>query len=791
MPPLPGFRLSPGRLPAVQAGGIRSRVTGWWDMARLAGGPAAAMLAVAALVLPAVLLTSQGAALAAAAAAGQAASGQAASGRAQAGQQQSPAPVSIAITGMTPQWAVPGSTIKVSGSLRNTSRQPESHLTVQLFGSVSPVSSLAVLQEDVSQPYSPADAALSDASWHLPGQLAAGASANWSIHVPGSVLGMTAFGVYPLAAQAQTAVGTPLATTTTYLPYEPAKKGAYAGTRPAPAQIAWVWPLIDTPLLNEPWQSDCAGPQASALAQSLSSGGRLSGLLEAGRTVAGHNITWAVDPALLANVRALTTCHSSEPRWARAASAWLTELQAATAGQPVFATPYGDPNAVALADAGHGGDVRLSFQLGRDLAGRILRRSMSPAGTAGTPPALTQAAGMAWPAGGVPGYPALENLAIVDGVGTLLLSSSAFPAGQPTVTRTLDGGGSYMNLLLASDSITRLLGSAGSAPGSGFAAGQQLLAETALLAGQGSPEPIIAAPPHRWDPPAGLAASLLAATALAPWLSSVSLPSLSSARNIQAGAAPAGSVGKPSVSRSQLRKLTALSGLIAQLESIRAQPDADLYFALFAVESSVWQGKSKATARAMLAALTHRIAREQQSVRIFAESRITLGGLKGSVPVSIDNSLGYAIKVKLQLQYSQASGVRIAPDPQGLVTVPMHTAETIRLHVQAQEVGSTTVTMGLVSGSGQPLSAVTSRMTIQATQVGVLGMIIFAAALGVFLIASAARAVRRGRPVPAPDQPVNDKAADDHGDEGGAGHAEPDTVMAERTELGTAGTPGP
>ena len=37
-------------------------------------------------------------------------------------------------------------------------------------------------------------------------------------------------------------------------------------------------------------------------------------------------------------------------------------------------------------------------------------------------------------------------------------------------------------------------------------------------------------------------------------------------------------------------------------------------------------------------------------------------------------------------------------------------------------------------------------MTIQATQVGVLGMIICAAALGVSLIASAARAVRRGRP---------------------------------------------
>ncbi len=144
------------------------------------------------------------------------------------------------------------------------------------------------------------------------------------------------------------------------------------------------------------------------------------------------------------------------------------------------------------------------------------------------------------------------------------------------------------------------------------------------------------------------------------------------------------------------------------------------------------------------ATLTTRIAVQQQAVRIIAEKRITLGGLKGTVPVSIDNRLGYAVRVQLQLQYSQANGMRITADPQGPVTVPPHQTKTIRLQVQATQDGSTTVTMFLASG-GQPLG-VPQRMTVQATQVGVLGLIIFAAALGIFLIASAARAVRRGRP---------------------------------------------
>jgi hypothetical protein len=148
------------------------------------------------------------------------------------------------------------------------------------------------------------------------------------------------------------------------------------------------------------------------------------------------------------------------------------------------------------------------------------------------------------------------------------------------------------------------------------------------------------------------------------------------------------------------------------------------------------------------------------------------------------------VKVQLRLQYSQASGVRITADPPGPFTVPADTARTIKLRVQAVNVGSTTVTMQLVTQGGQQISG-SQRMTIQATQVGVLGMIIFAAALGVFLIASAGRAVRRGRPGTGPDQPSDDERANDHPGAGSAERPEADTVKAERTELGAAGKPGP
>ena len=97
----------------------------------------------------------------------------------------------------------------------------------------------------------------------------------------------------------------------------------------------------------------------NGLAASLASGGRLSGLLAAGTsTPAARSLTWAIDPALLADAATMTkpyrvgstpTCAARGPDTASpAAAAWLAGLRSATAGQPVFVTPYADADVAAL-----------------------------------------------------------------------------------------------------------------------------------------------------------------------------------------------------------------------------------------------------------------------------------------------------------------------------------------------------------------------------------------------------------------------------------------------------------
>jgi hypothetical protein len=776
------------------------------------GRALAVWLTLAAIAMPAALLASQDPALAA-------------TGRRVAQNQ-----VSVAITDMTPQQAAPGTTITVAGTVTNSSRQSISNLSVELLASRMPVSTSTELRPGSTDPDDPATTPVPGGSWEAGGPLQAGGTARWSVRVKANSIGMTTFGVYPLTVQAQTAQ-LQLGATTTYLPYVPARKGADGKSIPAPAKIAWVLPLIDKPLLDQPWQRSCAGTQARALAASLGSGGRLGELVAAGGDPTGtvdaysaatgsgqaaqdravrsqqtqslssyDGVTWAVDPALLANVKALTTCGSLQPRWAAAARSWLAELRQVTAAEPMFLTPYGDPDVAALADTRLSGDVKKSIDLGQDIGQQILHRNLgSPPATVSSAGAQSEAAAIAWPPGGIAGYPTTEPL-VANGVQTLLLSQSALPAEDPTVLRVLNDVGGYLNILLANEPLTRLLSAAGSAGkstagpatgGSAFATAQDFLAQTALAAQQNQPgAPIIVAPPQRWDPATGLTTELLAETASAPWLSPVSLTSLTAAKHIPQVPSSAFADSAARLGKYQLRKLAAADGGILQLDNMAAHPDSRLFLAVATIESSAWQGRSRKTARAMLRTVMTKIGQQERGVQIFAEPRVTLGGLKGSVPVSIDNRLGYAVQVRLKLSYSTATGVKITPDP-GELTVQAHTAVTVRLHVQATEVGSTALTLSLQNQGGQPLLAQAQSMTVEATQVGVLGVIICAAALGVLLIAYAARAVRRGHPPGDAGDPVDPGPVADQGGDHRTEPAEPDTVMAERTELGTAGAPGP
>jgi hypothetical protein len=234
-----------------------------------------------------------------------------------------------------------------------------------------------------------------------------------------------------------------------------------------------------------------------------------------------------------------------------------------------------------------------------------------------------------------------------------------------------------------------------------------------------------------------------------------------------------------------LRRLRTLDRQITDLQGIQAYPNANLWLGAATIESSAWDGGSAGNRTALLGTVESYFGKQVNSVEIIADRRVTLGGLKGSVPVSIYNKLDYAVQVKLKI--SADSGLRVSQTPANLIMVPAHREQRVELHIQTSQVGSASITLRLLSAANQALPAKTITMTVQATQLGVLAMIILAVALGVFLIASAARAVHRSRTASGGDTGARPATAE--------GEAEPnasqaDTVEGERTELKAAGQPG-
>ncbi len=700
-------------------------------------------------------------------------------------------PVILSITSMTPAWAKPGDIITVSGTVKNDSKTIFSHLSVQLDFAGTAVAGLSALEQDVvsSAPqlaFNQVAGRVSQPSTVLrPGQVS-----SWSVRFPADELKMTAFGVYPLAAQLENSLGDTLAYSNTFLPYVPASHGPYAKSVPAQQRIAWLWPMMDVPLAALPGRADCSGSQVSALGASLAAGGRLDQLLAAGAANSTTDkLTWAIDPALLEDASALAACGpAAHPH---AAATWLSQLKKATARQQLFVTPYGNVS-LALIRQRRSQDVSEAFSLGSQVASPLLNPNagQTAAGTRGCSTAT------AWAPEDV-SVPILQNLIETDGISTVVLPGGSV-SGAPGTAFTAPGITQCpVKVLLSASPLTELLSTASGRPGLEFSTGQAFLAETALMAGEGSADPIVVAPPQHpgsWQPSASLAQTLLTYTHSAPWLTPVSLADLAAtATKADPNLTMAAGGDSGSFSRAVLHELNVVGTDVTAVTSIaaKAAPTTEASMALAGLESANWPAHDQLARLAELTKLASWLSQQwgPAGLRIVADSRVTLGGLKGNMPVVIDNTLPYPVEVKLDPTFAQppGGGVTVTQKPAGFVIVAAQHQVTTTLHVQATQVGSTTITLQLLNRANQPLPA-TERVVVQATQFGTFAMIILAVALGLFVIASGARAVRRGRAA----SPGNSEDAGQSEEIGGSQQPpEPDTVVPEPSELGAAGSSGP
>ncbi len=664
----------------------------------------------------------------------------------------------------------------VTGIVRNDTPTPARGLFVQLRSSSSPF----YTRDDLTlyaAGNDPVDVPEEGTEVPLPRVIPPGRDVHWTARLQPSVAGMSVFGVYPLAAQVLTSVQIPVATDRTFLPFWPGT----AGQRPRPLSIGWIWPLVD-----RPYQAACPALLGNGLAGSLAPGGRLGRLLAAGGTYsAADHLTWAIDPALVQNARTMSSrysvggypdCSGAEPMPAsRTARAWLSRLAGATSGQQVFLTPYADVDVAALSHRGLEADLGSAFALGRSIGRSDLH----------LPPGSDT---IAWPDNGYADSGVLSDLAAYGGIKTVVLDSTMMPpSAQPPPSYTPGAqttlhtaAGVPLNVLLADHTITQILaagGSSGSGPGTAFATGQRFLAETAMIVAE-SPSlarSLVVAPPRRWNPAAGLAGTLLSETARAPWLKPVSLTHLTAVKRpagqARLKAPPAHLVSRAELSPAYLAQVGGLDAAISVQASMFSPPfPGYLRSAAAALESSAWRGAAQADIREdLLSRVLRYVQAQSRKVAIIDRGQITLGGSSGKVPISISSRLPRTVQVRLHARVP--AGKRLTVGPSGnLVSVGPGKTVTVRVPVHASTVGVTDVTLGLLAPDGRPLPGTLVRLTVHSTRFGTLALVIMCGALAVFVLTSAARAIRRTR-------------ADGGGSSGGSGDQERDNPAS--------GPPGP
>ena len=696
-------------------------------------------------------------------------------------------PLELKVTSLSPSFAEPGHTITITGKITNTTSLPVSDLNVAVLASGTSFGSRGAVEAFAHGKTQTAGLpAVTSVAPVTKTQLDARHSWTFRLRLPVSALGFSCFGVYPLAIQVTDSALETNAEPVP-LPYWPSRSaGSGCAQRPKRFPVSWVWPLIDAP-----HQGVCKGLTDNKLVTTLGPRGRLGYLLAVGqRYASAAQLTWAVDPALLDSAKAMSGPHDvgfqkncRDPRFlppSENARRWLATLAKATAGRPLFATPYADVDVAALARmSGDNADLGRAIATGNSAVAKVLGRSPVPA--AGQADGK-QLSAIAWPPGGRASASLQDILRGKEGIHTLILTAPVPPATftPGAVTRMLPGIGKYLNVLLADRNITTLLASREAAsPSSGdiFRVSQLYLAQTAMIVAEqpAAVRPIMVAPPRRWNPPRRLASGLLADTVAAPWLTPVTASKLATMPPGHVYKHLTSGVSTGEISGRLLAQLDKLQARTALLQSVHVTPDPNLYRAVFGIESSAWRGSAGSKHAWRLLAHTESYVRSQLHGLYIRGSggrhsvlHVTFGGRSSSVPVAVFNNLHYWVRVKLIVHAS--SGTVIGQPSQAITIPPQNFSRPVKITLRTANNRRARITLSLATPNGHRLPAPPLTVVVHTTDLGIIALAIGSAGLALFVIASAMRAIRSGRPARVATEPG--AHADPGSEPGSPGHAE-------------------
>ncbi|CAM5627945.1 hypothetical protein STENM223S_04361 [Streptomyces tendae] len=353
--------------------------------------------------------------------------------------------VAVSVDSLTPGAPAEGDTVTVTGTVTNKGKKAVTKAAVGLR--VGPLmdtrSSIDTVAKNSGDVDGPVGSEIDDKYSEKFSKLAPGVSQPYTLSVPADELDLGQDGVYDLSVTLTGETSDQpweqtLGVRHTFLPWQPDE----ADTK---TRTTFMWPLISTVHMTAETGSDEEQTPVfldDELAAEISPGGRLDRMVALGRDL---DVTWVIDPDLLASVEAMTTRYEIPGENAddknavgghqEVAKRWLTEVQRAVADKEVVALPFGDPDLASLAH--HGTSVTGSL--------RHLKEATDVAsGTVESILHVKPSTDFAWPVEGAVD-PSIVKVSTSAGADKVIARGDSLEGGRdltytPTAPRPIGGG---------------------------------------------------------------------------------------------------------------------------------------------------------------------------------------------------------------------------------------------------------------------------------------------------------------------------------------------------------------
>ena len=623
--------------------------------------------------------------------------------------------VSVALDDLSPSVPTDGDTLTVSGTVTNNGKQTVTGAHVGLR-----VGPQLTTRSDIETAARSSDSLQVATAAEVGGKyvekfpkLTPGVAEHFSISVPVDKLDLGSDGVYEFAVSlsGQTSAqqwDQVLGIQRTFLPWQPDE----ADTK---TKTTFLWPLVSTVHMTA--QTGSNNQQTPVflnddLAKEIAPGGRLDEMLSLGKQL---DVTWVIDPDLLASVDAMTGTYrikadnntTTAGTHQAVAKQWLAELQNAVAGQEVVALPFADPDLASLAHNGTTVTGSLShLKEATDVAATTVQTVLH----------VTPDTDFAWPVDGAVD-PSIVKVATSAGADKVIARSDSFQETgglpyTPSAARPIGGG---TTAVVADARLSTAFQGDLTRASTSTLAVQQFLAQSLALDTQTDKQRSIVVAPQRMPTSRQAQAMAEALTALegGNWSQTQKLAAAAKAKPD-----PGATTKVPSTSAypSSLRKQELSRPAFEQIA--RTQDALDNFRVILTNESRVvtpfgramnremstsWRGSPDA-ASSFRSGVEDHLGELTGQVKLIDKSPTKLSGHSATIPVTVQNNLVQGVQhLVLRLTSSnptrlQISGKAYYEQP---ITVSGGHSTTVKFTTSAKANGQATVYAQLYTEDGQ------------------------------------------------------------------------------------------